>query len=421
MTLMSRLRSPAPRAARKPASRFVARRLLHASPMRLALLFACAVTSGCLLYTGDLNHAPTLTAAPSTQDTFTGTVITFAITLGDVDDGQTPTLITPQVLTTDGSQLGACDYLPVFTGDTEYSVQFFRPGSYEVTLQARDELDATSTAQNFIIHVTTGPLTLPSTDAIGPAAGEGMCGAFTAGQGVPLTFTGTVADPNAPPTDATCSTAAPYSYVWTVTPVPGSTNPFLTAYTDHCEAPSSTSSASLATAACISGQPCVCVWPDYGMAQTPSNYDVELAVDNGVQPAASIHYSLPVVADQPPCITGADPGAGSYVVDPADPRTFATLQITGVADDLDSLATMTFAWSMYRDSDPTWRTIDVQADTYSPDYSIFAAGEHVRIRAEALDRTMMKATCDPSLDTCLVTSCVTNMCQKWMTWDLELR
>src|SRR5262249_23197244 len=108
---------------------------------------------------------------------------------------------------------------------------------------------------------------------------------------------------------------------------------------------------------------------------------------------------------------------------------FGTLEVTGVDDELDSYPNgqgkLTFYWSVWRETDPVWRDIpDNAGNTYSPDFSLFGVGEHVRIRVEAVDRTGVRAkdSCsDPSVDDCVATSCASQSCIQWTTWNFELR
>ena len=135
---------------------------------------------------------------------------------------------------------------------------------------------------------------------------------------------------------------------------------------------------------------------------------------------------VPVGADEPPCITGTNPVAGSYVVDRTELQEF---DVDGVVDDRDVFGTdgIGFQWSVWREADPTWRPVPSWTlSTYQLDVSSFGVGEKVRVRAEALDRTgalVPPTTCPPDADDCVVASCASapNACHKWKTWDLELR
>ena len=70
---------------------------------------------------------------------------------------------------------------------------------------------------------------------------------------------------------------------------------------------------------------------------------------------------------------------------------------------------------------PSWNL-----STYQLDVSSFGVGEKVRVRVEALDRTMTAvapAVCAVDADDCTLASCASmpDACHKWKTWDLELR
>jgi hypothetical protein len=152
-------------------------------------------------------------------------------------------------------------------------------------------------------------------------------------------------------------------------------------------------------------------------------YTVVLDASDGSSSVTSPVADVPVSPDAPPCITGEDPAAGSYVVDRTQTQSF---QVTGVFDDRDPFgsASLTFAWSVWRESDPSWRVVPTHPQsTYALDASTFLVGEKVRVRVEAIDRTGALASgCAIDADDCTVSSCMPGgACHKWKTWDLELR
>jgi hypothetical protein len=171
----------------------------------------------------------------------------------------------------------------------------------------------------------------------------------------------------------------------------------------------------------------VCLWPDYGPSGGSTMYTVTLTVSDGTS-TASVQTVVPVTGDALPCIDSLNPPDGSYVVDPNSPAPFDTLTVAKVIDDLDpypvppgTTTQISFKWTLWRESDPVWRTIPFSGGQYSPDYSVFGVGEHVRIRVEAVDRSGKPASCDVSLDSCAVESCNASPCYQWKTWNLELR
>jgi hypothetical protein len=152
-------------------------------------------------------------------------------------------------------------------------------------------------------------------------------------------------------------------------------------------------------------------------------YGVAVEVSDGTTTILSATWQAPVEGDSPPCMTGAAPPPGSFAIDRLQPY---TMEVTNVTDDLDALGQgLTFVWTVWRDGDPSWRTLGATGTTYTLDASAFAVGEHVRVRAQAVDRTGPRTTgCSIDDDACAAPSCLTssaNSCQAWMTWDLELR
>ena len=169
----------------------------------------------------------------------------------------------------------------------------------------------------------------------------------------------------------------------------------------------------------------VCLWTDPVLGAATAMYDVAVEVDDGTTLAAGPVANVPVGLDQPPCITGTNPVAGSYVVDRTQLQLF---DVDGVADDRDLFGVgISFLWSVWRGSDPVWRTVPSWTlSTYQLDVSPFGVGENVRVRVEAIDRTgslASPAICPIDAADCVVSSCASspNLCHKWKTWDLELR
>jgi hypothetical protein len=394
----------------------MARRLLEVPRMRCLAILPLLVSAGCL-YLGDLNHAPSCTVTPSVTSAFKGKDIHFAVVASDPDRGDRLTR-THEIATADGQQLTPCDVNVSDVGELDYSVSFNRTGTFRVTTIVKDELGAAAPTNIVMVSILNAPPVFDSTSMIGTTEAPGTCG-FTVTNPIFISFTGNVVD--ADEGSGGCGMYESLSYAWTLKPPPGSTAAAITYATNgHC-APRP-SGAVLSLLASSTDQ--VCVWPDYGPALASTDYGITLTVSDGGDTADSISTSVGVTGDALPCITGLSPGAGSYVIDPQNPAPFDTLSVSAVTDDLDSLGTLTFYWSLWRESDPVWRDIAIHDTHYSPDYSIFGVGEHVRIRVEAVDRTGKRAkdSCsDPSVDSCEVRSCNSSPCYQWKTWNLELR
>jgi hypothetical protein len=173
----------------------------------------------------------------------------------------------------------------------------------------------------------------------------------------------------------------------------------------------------------------VCLWADPALPATAeTSYVVQFFVaDNASREVPGPKLSVAVEGNQPPCITGEAPAADEYVVDRKQP---VLLEVTGVVDDRDSFGAdnLSYAWSLWRERDQTWRDVPAHPwSSYLLDATGFGVGEKVRVRVEAIDRSGTRvdaASCDPSGDDCVLTSCALpsgQSCLKWRTWTLELR
>ncbi|MCU1279872.1 MAG: hypothetical protein JWM53_3418, partial [bacterium] len=259
-----------------------------------------------------------------------------------------------------------------------------------------------------------------------PTSTPDACNLNAAGDVVTLALQGIVADADAAVAapDASCGRAETLSYVWRIAGQPSGTKPLLTLYDGKaCAAPTA---ASGLTVRAPDAKTQVCLWTDPMIAGATAMYSVVLDVSDGTTSATSPAADVPVGADEPPCITGTNPVAGSYVVDRAQLQQF---EVDGVVDDRDVFGSdgIGYAWSVWRENDPTWRAVPSwKMSTYQLDVSSFGVGENVRVRVEAIDRTgalASAATCGVDADDCVVMSCASspNVCHKWKTWDLELR
>jgi hypothetical protein len=192
----------------------------------------------------------------------------------------------------------------------------------------------------------------------------------------------------------------------------------------HCADPTSLSGTSLTVADTVTQ---VCLNTNETLSSGVGMYSVELhASDDGNKTfVKSGSANITVGPDQPPCITGTEPVTGSYVVDRTQPQTF---YVDGANDDRDSFdAGITYAWSVYRAADGSWTDVSSWSlSYYQLDLSSFGVGEKLKVRVEALDRTLWRVppeTCAADRDDCTLSSCAAgaNVCHKWKTWDIELR
>jgi hypothetical protein len=330
-----------------------------------------------------------------------------------------------------GETLEPCDY-SIQTPGHSAIVTFYRTGVFFIRASTADTHGSPSPdAGDSIVMVTiddappvfsVGAKTVP-TDAVN------KCNVFTAGQVVKVRLDGSVDDKDEParkPDDPSCKPGEMVTYTWRVMSSPATAQPKLTPIVDgNCaDVPGGTALVvpTFATQ--------VCLWTDPKAENATSMYKVVLEAFDGKTLAMGLAGDgIQVSPDQPPCITGTQLPAGSYVVDRSQPQTF---QVTGVADDLDGFgaSALHFAWSVWRETDvdsmgvPVWRSVPSHpGSSYTLDASAFGVGEIVKVRVEAIDRTGARAGCDIDDLDCHVTSCAASgaTCNQWRTWTLELR
>jgi hypothetical protein len=382
------------------------------------------VSAGCLLYTGDLNHPPECKVTTSMPNQYKGTRISFTVSLTD-PDGDKTRINQPTLEASDGQPITNCDYANENLSDGTFVYQFYRTGTFKLTFSGSDIHGAPSNYFAVEVPISNAPPTFTSAATIKSTGNRDSCGFFTVGDAIPLQLSEMPmdADVGAGKAIGNCSTEK-LSYQWQVTAPPGSVAPALTAWSKDtgCGARPASGVTTLATEGWDDQ---VCLWGDAGM-RMGSTYGITLTVSDG-SAQATVNGSLMLAPEGPPCLDGVTPDAGYYAVDPKNPAPFDTLKVRGVLDELDAYpggeGQLTFYWSLWREKDPEWRHIAVNQPEYSPDYSLFGVGEHVRIRVEVYDRTQVRANCDLNVDDCAVLSCVTmaTTCNQWTTWNLELR
>lgn len=382
---------------------------------------------GCL-YLGDLNEAPTITLdQPSATSTYKGASITIHANVHDDQDGPATLArgLAFVVASADDppQPLGDCDLLTSQSGTT-LTVTFFRTGVFSVTATAVDRFGARSSSAGLMLTITDAPPAFSPKAKPVPTSPVDSCGLYTAGAPVTVGLPGAqsaVSDPDADaqrPDLAACATRETLRYTWRIVSRPDGSQPLLTRWANGCQPPAADSGPTLEVPDAAAQ---VCLWPDVAPANGAAMYGVVLEVSDGAHTVPSTTVDVPVAADAPPCITGTSPPAGSYVFDAGQPQTF---EVTGVADDLDGLDSVTYVWSLWRETDPVWRVVPMYTGgRYSFDPASVGVGEKVRLRVEAVDRTGALAGCDVDADDCVVTSCAagTGQCHKWKTWDFELR
>jgi hypothetical protein len=304
---------------------------------------------------------------------------------------------------------------------------------WTVEVTTVDRYKAEASPSTVMVEVIDAPPTFSrSFDQLRPTvAREPACNTYVAGQPLPLVLDGTIEDPDADPQlPEYCSQPDKYDetlrYRWKITGLPADSRAAVLAEKRGDSPCPSTPPASASTEWIVgpsSKGTAVCFWPDVGGTTLPKMYQVVLYVSDGNSEIASTPFTAPVRDDLPPCVTGAAPAPARYVVDRAEPQ---YLQVTGVADELDPFTSqgLAYAWSLWRENDPVWRAIpNWSLSSYTLDGSDFGVGELVRVRVEAVDRTGRRAACDPEDALCTVETCLlpNQMCNRWVTWDLELR
>ena len=400
---------------------------------RLALL-SLAFVSGCL-YTGTRNDPPSMTVELTpAMGAYRGQIIVAKV---DVRDDQNDVATVRQLMKI---RLLDVNQLPVADDCTGTVVQSFegaqlvvyKPGQYWVQVTSSDELGAVSS--------TSAPLQVidaPPAFSIGAHpqadAQPNYCGGYTAGQPIAVQLDGSASDPDAdptPPASATCSVIdETLTYTWSIAMAPAGAQAQL-GPTVNGSCPASAPAGAGATLTLDDGTAQVCLYTDKNITDAKTGYALIVGVSDGVNPPVMSEEQVPmtVIADQPPCIAGTIPGVGLQVIDRTVPQTFT---VTGVVDDLDpypsASSLLTFAWSVWRTSDPTWRAVAIDDAAYTLDMSGFDVGEEVQVRVAVIDRTGALASCTVDTDQCLEQSCLVgttqqpNNCLRWTTWSLELR
>ena len=387
-------------------------------------LLPLLASSGCL-FLDTVNHPPTMTVRDDLRLTIMGTPLTVHVDPDDPEDGPNGVPVTFHVDAMDGLPFDRnCDVDEHSSGH-DYTVTFYRVGTFQVTIEATDR-DHLVTREHVVLSVTNAKPMFTGMGAAKQSSELDSCGNNSAGVPITIGLDGAVQDDDAGvhAPFGICTASEKLTYTWKITDFPASgILPVLTPFNGaSCADPTPASNTSLVVPDTLTH---VCLktseMPNGGIGV----YTIELDVtddNNATKPITSIPAVISVGPDQPPCITGTEPVAGSYVVDRAQPQTF---YVDGAIDDRDSFNDgITYAWSVYRAADGSWTDVpNWNLSTYQLDLTSFGVGEMLKVRVEALDRTQRRATCALALDDCTTASCAAgaNVCHKWKTWDLELR
>lgn len=403
--------------------------------MRPWLLLLPLVTSGCL-YLDSIDQPPAVSLPSDSLTTANkGGRLTVAPVYSDPDDDAAK--LTVSVTVADAQSAAPldpqCDYSIDPVGRA-FAVTFYRVGIFQVTVTVSDPDHASNEASE-MVTVTDALPAFTAGATIKQTSLRDLCGLNTAGDvltlelAAPLANEPAVADADADAVKPGCTPRDVLAYTWRVSDAPGAAMPVLTRYDgSSCAPPTADSGPTLAVA---DPKEQVCLWTDPASADATTMYSVVLDVtDDASDPGHTVTSpagNIPVGADQPPCISGTEPIAGSWVVDRTELQEFIVDHVDDDRDPLVPMSLLTFAWSVWREDDPVWRDVpDWTLSNYQLDVSSFGVGEKVRVRVEAVDRTGARvpaSSCPVDADDCVVASCASapNVCHKWKTWDLELR
>jgi hypothetical protein len=379
-------------------------------------------SSGCL-FLDTLNHPPTMTIRDDLRSATLGTPLMVHVDPDDPEDGPNTVPVIFSVDAMDGLPFDRFCDVDEHPSGRDYTVTFYRVGTFQVTIEATDS-DHLMTREHVVLTVTRAKPMFTGNGTAAQSSSHDICGNNTAGNPITVHLDGAVTDAGAGlHASSGCSAAETLSYTWRVTDWPGGSKPTLTLFDGStCATPTAASGKTLVVPDTLMH---VCLWTDPTLYSGVGMYSVVLDASDGTTLVTSGAANITVGPDQPPCITGTEPVAGSYVVDRTQPQTF---YVDGAIDDSDAFnAGITYAWSVYRAADGMWTDVpDYNLSTYTLDLASFGVGEKLEVRVEALDRTLRRVpanTCAPDVDDCTVSSCAAGMnaCHKWKTWDLELR
>jgi hypothetical protein len=397
--------------------------------MRVWALLPLLASSGCL-FLDSLNHPPSVVIEPGVTTTIKGGTITVRATASDPEDEPSHVGVSFHAFDANNQPLDQrCDYAATSysQGPPQYNIRFFRTGIFRIEAIAIDTQGAMSGAESVMVTITDAPPVFATQAKVVPTSASDGCGLRPAGDVVTLSLAGggvTDDDSTVRADDPSCPPAETLTYTWRISNQPSGTEPVLTLHEGSgCAMPTVLSGP---TASAPDAMTQVCLWTDPMIVGATGMYSVVLEVSDGTTTTTGPAADVSVSPDEPPCITGTNPIAGSYVVDRTQLQEF---DVDGVLDDRDTFGgpNLTFAWSVWRQTDPVWRAVPSWTlSTYQLDVSTFGVGEDVRVRVEAIDRTGALASpsvCPVDADDCVVYSCASqpNVCNKWKTWDLELR
>jgi hypothetical protein len=409
--------------------------------MRTGVLFATLAglsQTGCL-YIGEVNRAPTasLTVESVSNTLIKGAQIQLTATLSDPEDGSNLEPVWAVESLDFPNADGTCDYHINNSNDSQGHpsavVSFFRTGNWQVTVFTKDRYGARSNTSSVMIQVTDAPPVLTTMDLSIKNTPFAECQSYVVTKPLALYLDGEVQDPDAnlqPGVGCGSQYTETLTYRWVIEGMPATSHAVIgpkPGVKGDLDCPS-TPPAGLSntwTATPHDYPTAACVYTDVGGDQSaPDLYQVRLHVSDGTTEIQSNLFDAPVQNDLPPCLTAAAPQPGAYVVDRNEVQRF---DVTGAIDDLDAFGdTLQFQWSIWREQDPTWRTVPQWSlPSYSLDASGFGVGEKIKVRVQGIDRGGVRGGCsNPDDDLCTPSSCLTGtsqLCNAWMTWDLELR
>jgi hypothetical protein len=324
--------------------------------------------------------------------------------------------------------VSGCDYLLIPSDEAvghnqpSATLSVFVAGTFQVRLTVYDSDNAPGSST-----LAFDVANLPPKVSAAPTAGGNKVhcddATYAPGSVVPLMMDGNaIADLDQTPGMSllTCDHSERLSYLWKLTPPPGSKAVIGPGQNGLCPAMPAAGLSSELMPPAGSDPLFACLYPDVGGQTAAVAYPVTLAVSDGDATTTSPPLLVQVLDDQPPCLEASVPGAGSYTLDHTSTQRFL---VTLAEDDVDPVS---YEWSVSSTSDPTWRVVASGAVAeYTLDATQFPVGDVVEVRVAGMDHLGKRTPINCQLNDAVCVrsnNCnVAQVCNAWFTWSVELR